>query len=140
MQNSVNLTGRLTADIELKQTASGIPAVNFTLAVQRDFKNANGEYDTDFFSCIAFRGTAEFAAKYFNKGCFMPIVGRLQTRKYTAKDGTNRTVTEIVVSSITYVGGKKPENTAAESQQTPYVPAEPPQGFVEDGSEEDLPF
>lgn len=138
MQNSVNLTGRLTADIELKQTANGIAAVNFTLAVQRDFKNANGEYDTDFFNCIAFRGTAEFAAKYFKKGCFMPIEGRLQTRKYTARDGTNRTVTEIIVNSITYVGGtntKNHENNASQQQS-----ATVPQGFTEDGSEEDLPF
>ena len=138
MQNSVNLTGRLTADIELKQTASGIKAVNFTLAVQRDFKNANGEYDTDFFNCIAFRGTAEFAAKYFHKGSFMPIEGRLQTRKYTAKDGTNRTVTEIMVNSVTYIGetnSKNHENNASQQQS-----ANAPQGFTNADDEEDLPF
>lgn len=134
MLNSISLAGRLTADPELKTLSNGNAALNFCLAVQRDYKNANGEYDTDFINCCAFGKTAEFAAKYFNKGSFMILSGRLQIRKYTANDGTKRTAAEIIVNNITYVGGTASGNTNNAAQQSA------PQGFTYDASDEDLPF
>lgn len=134
MLNNITLVGRLTAVPELKMLSTGNSALNFCLAVQRDYKNANGEYDTDFINCCAFGKTAEFAAKYFNKGSFMALSGRLQIRKYTANDGTNRTAAEVVVNNVTYMGGAVSNNANNTAQQSA------PPGFTADDSNDVLPF
>ncbi|MDE5854186.1 MAG: single-stranded DNA-binding protein, partial [Ruminococcus sp.] len=80
--NKVILMGRLTADPELRQSQNGVSVCRFTVAVNRRFKNANGEYDADFLSCTSWRQTAEFISRYFNKGSMIAIEGTLRTGSY----------------------------------------------------------
>lgn len=100
--NTVTLMGRLTASPELRTTETGTPVTSFTLAVNRDYQRDI----TDFFPCVAWRKTAEFAAKYFGKGSLAAVVGMLQNRRWTDRDGNNRTTTEIVVSNIYFAESK----------------------------------
>ena len=88
-----------------------------TLAVDRDYKSQSGEKETDFIDVVAWRGTAEFAAKYFTKGRMVVVDGRLQTRKWTDKDGNKRTVTEINADHL-YFADSKREDTAEIPAQT----------------------
>ena len=100
--NCVQLVGNLTRDPELRQTQSGISACQFTIACQRRFKNKDGNYDADFISCIAWRQTAEFIAKYFKKGSRIGVTGSIQTRSYDAQDNSKRYVTEVVVDAAEF--------------------------------------
>ena len=114
--NKVILIGRNTKDIELKQTTAGTSAVEFSIAVKRNFKSANGEYESDFVNCVAFKNTAELISKYVNKGDMVCVVGRIQTRSYTNKEGRKIYVTEIVVEEVEFLQSKKQE---AEAQPEP---------------------
>lgn len=106
--NNITITGRLTADPELKQTQSGIAVTSFNVAVDRSYTAKGQEKQTDFFTVVAWRGTAEFVCKYFGKGRLILIKGEMQSRKYTDKDGNNRTAWEIVANSVEFMGdGKK---------------------------------
>ena len=105
--NKVILMGRLTRDPEENRTAGGVNFVRFTLAVNRRFKNENGECQADFINCVAWRRTAEFIAKYFAKGAMIAVTGTLQTRKYTDNQGAERTATEVVVDNAEFTGEKK---------------------------------
>ena len=96
MLNSCHFTGRFTADPELRTTQSGISVAGFSLAVQRNYK-VDDEYPTDFLNFVAWRGTAEFICKHFRKGNLIIVEGSLETRKYTDKEGNNRTAYEIKV-------------------------------------------
>ena len=110
MINNVTLMGRMTADAELKATPSGKSVTTFTMAVERDFKQ-NGERQTDFINIVAWGKTAEFIANYFSKGDMIAVLGSIQTRQYE-KDGSKRTVTEVIVDKASFCGGKtekKPE-------------------------------
>ena len=107
--NKIVITGRTTADIELKQLTSGTSAIEFSIAVKRAFKNVNGEYKSDFFNCVAFRNTAETISRYVKKGDMVGIEGRLQTRSYTNKEGRKITVTEIIVENFEFLQSKRPE-------------------------------
>ena len=95
--NSVNLTGRLTADPELRQTAAGVPVTSFCLAVDRMGGKDKGAI---FLDCVAFRGTAEFISKYFRKGSMAVAAGRLQLRDWTDKDGNKRRQAEILCENV----------------------------------------
>ena len=107
MLNHIVIMGRLTKDPELRYTASNIPVVSFSIAVERDFgKNESGEKVTDFFDVTAWRQTAEFINKFFTKGRMIVVSGSLQTRKWEAKDGTKRTAYEIVADNV-YFGDSK---------------------------------
>lgn len=106
MLNHITLMGRLTRDPELRSTQSGTPVASFTLAVDRDFKSEDGSRSTDFIDCVAWRKTAEFASKYFQKGTMAAVSGRLQLRDWTDKDGTKRRSAEVVVDNI-YFGESK---------------------------------
>ena len=99
--NKAILIGRLTKEAELRTTASGTSSATFTLAVSRQFTNANGERETDFVSCVAWRKQAENIAKYCTKGSLVAVEGRIQTRNYDAQDGTKRYVTEVIVENCT---------------------------------------
>ena len=91
MLNHITIMGRLTRDPELRRTGSGIAVASFTLAVDRDFgKNENGERETDFIDCVAWRQTGEFVSKYFTKGRMAVVSGRLQIRSWNDKDGNKR--------------------------------------------------
>lgn len=101
--NKVCLTGRLTKDIELRYTQSNIEVTQFTLAVTRKYKNQNGEYDSDFINCIAYRNTAKLLNDYVKKGDLLGIEGHIQTRNYEDKDGKRIYVTEIIVENIDFL-------------------------------------
>lgn len=99
MINNVVLVGRLTKDPVIRTTQSGIPVASFTLAIDRDYKNANGERDADFINVIAFRKTAELCSQYLAKGIKTGVVGGIQARNYE-KDGQRVYVTEVVVENL----------------------------------------
>jgi single-strand DNA-binding protein len=100
--NKVQLVGRLTKDVELKTTSNETAYCNFTLAVDRRFKDANGERQADFINCVAWRQTAEFIYKYFRKGNRIGVCGSIQTRSYE-KDGQKVFVTEVLVEEAEFV-------------------------------------
>ena len=114
--NKIILVGRLTKDPEIRSTSTGFATANFTVAVNRNFKNKDGNYDADFLPCVAFRNTAEFISKYFKKGNMICLEGRVQTRNYDAQDGTKRYVTEVVVDNVEFVGGKSDNNNSSQVQ------------------------
>ncbi len=105
MQKFIGI-GRTTKDIELSQTTSGVAVAKFTLAIPRKFKNAEGEKETDFLNCVAWRQSAEIIAKYVNKGDQLFIVGTVQTRTYELK-GERKYITEIQVDEFEFIGGNK---------------------------------
>lgn len=109
--NSVVLIGRLVRDIEVRFTANGNAVSNFTMAVQRQFKNENGDYDTDFINCVIFNKSAEFMKDYAKKGDVVAIKGSIQTSSFTDKDGNKKSTTQVVVDQINLVAGKKKEDT-----------------------------
>ncbi len=100
MVNRVVLIGRLTRDPELRMTTSGKKVCEFSIAVQKRMKPMDGSPDADFFRVIAWEKTAEFLTNYVGKGRLVAVDGRLQSRKYTAADGTNREITEIVSDTV----------------------------------------
>lgn len=110
MMNHVTLMGRICNDIELRRTGSGVAVASFTLAVDRDFKNADGEKETDFFEIVAWRNTAEFVQKYFGKGKMAAVSGRLQTRSWTDKEGRKCKTAEVVVENIYFCESKKSDD------------------------------
>jgi single-strand DNA-binding protein len=102
LMNKIILNGRATAEPALKYLPSGKAVCNFTLAVRRDFKNQSGEYESDFFNCVAYGKTGELIADYVKKGALFPIWGRVQIRNYTDKEGNKRYVTEIIVEGFDF--------------------------------------
>lgn len=120
MLNSVTLMGRLVADPELRQTASGVSVVSFRLAVERNYAPQGQERQADFISCVAWRQTAEFIGRYFTKGRMIAVEGSLQSRNYEDKNGQKRTAYEVIVDQA-YFADSRP---AAPAQETP--PAAPP--------------
>lgn len=117
MINRVVLTGRLTRDIDLRYTASGTAIGNFTLAVNQRYKSQNGERGADFPQCIIWQKSAENLANYTHKGSLIGIEGRLQTRKYTNKDGQDVYVTEVVVENFTFLEARR-DNASGSSDRT----------------------
>lgn len=107
MLNEIILMGRLTRDPELRHTQSGTKVAAFALAVDRDYKDASGEKETDFIDIVAWRGTAEFVSKYFTKGRMAVVKGRLQIRDWTDKDGGKRRSAEVVAESVYFADSKK---------------------------------
>lgn len=132
MLNHIVLMGRLTRDPELRRTQSGIAVASFALAVDQDYKSQNGERGVDFINVVAWRGTAEFAEKYFEKGQMAVVSGRLSTRNYEDKSGNKRTAYEVVASNI-YFGGSNGNTGSAETDVAP-------QSFNDLSDESDLPF
>lgn len=143
MFNLVVLTGRLTADPELKTTPSGVSVSSFCIAVQRAYKSGE-EPITDFINIVAWRSTAEFVCKYFKKGAMIGIEGGIQTRKYQDKDGNNRTAFEVVASNVQFVENKRSNDVNIKAEDDP-LPAFAEKinaaGFTEvSSSDDDLPF
>ena len=119
MLNHITIMGRLTRDPELRRTGSGVAVASFTMAVDRDFgKNENGEKETDFIDCVAWRQTGEFVSKYFTKGRMAVVSGRLQIRSWKDKDGNNRRTAEIVADNV-YFGDSKRDGDNAGSYSAP---------------------
>ena len=116
MLNHITIMGRLTRDPELRRTGSGVAVASFTVAVDRDFgKNENGEKETDFIDCVAWRQTGEFVSKYFTKGRMAGVSGRLQIRSWTDKDGNKRRTAEVVADNV-YFGDSKREGAGGFDQ------------------------
>jgi single-strand DNA-binding protein len=110
MLNKVVMMGRLVKNPELRRTGSGVAVTSFTIAVDRDFaEKQSGQKETDFVDCVAWRQTGEFVDKYFSKGKMAVVVGRLQFRSWTDKDGNKRKNAEVVVENV-YFGDSKTEN------------------------------
>ena len=113
MLNHITIMGRLTRDPELRRTGSGTAVASFTLAVDRDFgKNENGERETDFIDCVAWRQTGEFVSKYLTKGRMAVVSGRLQIRGWTDKDGNKRRSAEVVADNV-YFGDSRRDGEGA---------------------------
>jgi single-strand DNA-binding protein len=130
--NKVVLIGRLSKDVELRTTTSGKSVATFTLAVNRDYKNAEGKYDADFITCVAFEQRAETISKFVSKGDRLGVSGKINTRNYEKSDGSKAYVTEIVVDGFEFLESKKDKPVA------PKIDVE-----VDDFDEiddEDLPF
>lgn len=107
MINNVSLTGRITKDLEKHQTNKGTSVVNFTLAVDRRFKNSNGDREADFIGIQAWGMTADLLCKYCGRGSLIGIEGRIQTRNYENNQGQRVYVTEVVAENITFLDSKK---------------------------------
>ncbi len=141
MFNLVVLTGRLTADPELKYTQSNVPVCSFTIAVDRRFKQGE-EKQTDFINITAWRQTAEIVSKHFSKGSMIGIEGSIQTRKYQDKEtGKNRTAFEVIANNVQFVDSKRSEgnNETLPSQNQNYPHSEN-NGFTEVDTDDELPF
>ena len=121
MINSVNLVGRLTRDVELRVSQSNVAVASFTLAVNRQFKSANGEREADFINCVAFKKTAEILNQYAGKGSQIGVTGSIQTRNYENKDGQRVYVTEVIANNIALLDSKG-ANNASEGQQSQVRP------------------
>lgn len=136
--NKVILGGRLTSDIELKTTQTGISVCSFTIAVNRR-TGKDKEQTADFITCQAWRQTAEFIAKYFRKGSSICIVGSIQTRNWTDQNGQKHFKTEIVVDEAMFVDSKS-EGGQASPSIPEYTSTMPAPNFEEVPNDSDLPF
>lgn len=116
MLNRVILIGRLTKDPELRYTPTGVAVTNFTLAIDRNYKNAQGERDTDFINCVVYRQLAEACANYLAKGKLAAVDGRLQVRSYTGQDGQKRWVTEVIAEDVRFLSPKDGRDGYTESR------------------------
>ena len=106
MTNRVVLVGRLTKDLELRYSSSNIPMLYFAVAVNRIFTDQNGQRQTDFINCVAFRKQAENMARFLGRGSQVSVEGRIQTRNYQGKDGNTVYVTEVVAESVQFLESK----------------------------------
>ncbi len=141
--NKVILIGNLTADPELKQTQNGISVTSFSIAVSRRFssKNAENAQQADFINIVAWRNTAEFITKYFQKGKSILIVGSLQSRSWTDQNGQKRYVTEVVADEAQFVERKSDGSAPAMgAAPAPYGASPKDVAFEEMSTDDDLPF
>ncbi|MBC8537291.1 single-stranded DNA-binding protein [Feifania hominis] len=109
MLNRVILMGRLTATPELKETPNGVAVCAFTLALERNFKGRDGNRQTDFIDIVAWRSTAEFVARYFDKGMQVAVEGTLQTRSYEDRQGNKRKVAEVAADQVYFADRRRGE-------------------------------
>lgn len=142
--NKIVIIGNLCKNIELRYTTSNIPVLQNTVAVKNDFKNADGEYDSEFINIVVWRQTAEFLNNYAAKGSKVLVEGRLTTRSYDKQDGTKGYVTEVVAEKVELLDAKKKENATNENEDAS-VQEKQGDPFKEFGSEivltdDDLPF
>lgn len=142
--NKVQLVGRLTRDPEIRysQGENATATARFSVAVNRRFKNSEGNYDADFINCVAFGKSAEFVEKYFKKGMAIGLTGRIQTGSYTNKDGQKVYTTDVVVEETEFVESKGASNTGNSNVSRPAPSATNNNDFmsIPDGVDEELPF
>lgn len=131
--NKVCLTGRITKDVELRQTQSGISNVSFSLAVDRGYKDPQGNRLADFINCVAWRQQAEFLANYVKKGYMLAVEGQIQTRNYQNNQGQTIYVTEVICDRVENLQPK-------ESQEERNLSATYPQHNTNYVDDSDLPF
>lgn len=140
MLNKIFIMGRLTRDPELRTTNSGTSVASFSLAVDRNYKGADGEKETDFIDCVAWRQTGEFAAKYFIKGRMAVVEGRLQIRSWTDKEGNNRRSAEVIVDNMYFGDSKRDGDTGGARPASGPVNVSANDWQEVDEDEGDLPF
>ncbi|MBQ3047094.1 MAG: single-stranded DNA-binding protein [Clostridia bacterium] len=136
--NKVILIGNLTKDPELTETPSGVAVCKFSIAVSREYANADGNRETDFFNITVWRGRAENCGKYLKKGNKVAIFGSLQNRSYEDKDGIKRNVTEVIANEVEFLTPKSSEATDEEENAVVSVRRERPQ--LEAIDDNRLPF
>ena len=139
--NSICLVGRLTKDVELRYTPSNVAVATFTLAVNRTFKNENGDREADFINCVMWRQQAENLANWAKKGTLIGITGRIQTRSYDNQQGQRVYVTEVVAETFQLLESKGQQgNQTQQRQAQQQTPDFSRQGAPMDISSDDLPF
>ena len=148
--NKVVLAGRMTADPELKQTASGVSVLSFTIAVSRSYvskSSEQGERQADFVNVVAWRNTAEFISKYFRKGSAICVTGSIQTRNWQDQQGQKRYATEVVADEAMFVESRGGDASGASYTPDSYSQApsfssnpSPVPNFEEHNTDDDLPF
>jgi len=127
MLNRIILIGRLTRDPELKYTPSGLPVAHFGLAVDRPFKNAQGERDVDFFNIVAWRQRAEFVSQYASKGRLIAVEGRVEIRSFVGQDGVKRNATDIVAENVQLLDSAR-DSGAQQTTSSGETTGAPPMG------------
>lgn len=137
MLNVIVVMGRLVRDPELRRTNSGTAVTSFTLAVDRDFKGQDGERETDFIDVVAWKATAEMAAKFFTKGRMAAVKGRLQLRDWTDKTGVKRRAAEIIADTV-FFADRRPDTASRGGVDVPGELVELDEDEAE--ADGDLPF
>ena len=137
MLNNAVIMGRLVARPELRTTGSGISVTSFTVAVDRRFNKQGEEKQADFIDIVAWRNTAEFVCKYFDKGSMIAVQGSIQTRTYEDKDGNKRKAVEIVADNVSFCGSKQDNSTEPSAPEYSTADAS---DFQEIPDDDDLPF
>lgn len=143
MINTVALMGRLTHEVELRQTPSGVSVVRFNIAVERNFQRQGEERKADFIDITAWRQTAEFVSRYFRKGSMIAIEGSIQTDNYTDKDGNKRKSVTVVANNVSFCGSKSETGTGSNQgfeQAAPSYANANNSDFEELVDDDDLPF
>lgn len=135
--NKAILVGRLTADPELRTTPNNISVTTFRIAVDRAFSGKGGERQTDFITVVAWRTSAEFVCKYFQKGSVIGVDGSIQTREYTDREGNKRTAVEVVAERLSFVPGTKSPSGGG-SQGSYNEPGNAPAPTYQSGSDDDF--
>ena len=145
MLNKIIVMGRLVADAELRQTASNVSNVKFTVAVDRNYTPQGQEKQTDFISVVAWRQTAEFISKYFSKGSMIVVEGSLQTGSYTDKNNVKHYTTDVIAEQVYFAESKKnaekpQQNSSQDKEQLPSMSIGNLEDFEEIIGGDDSPF
>ena len=142
--NKVILMGRLTRDVEMRQTPNGVSLARFSIAVNRRFAGKDAQQQADFINCVAWRQTGEFIARYFQKGSMIAVVGSIQSRSWDGNDGKKQYATEVVVDEnqgFNQGGFNAPQSQPAQGSEPNFGDDFDMGDFSDlDGSEDDLPF
>lgn len=137
MLNTITICGRICNELELKNTPSGVEVISFAVACERDFKDKDGNKQTDFIDVVAFRNTAVFLNNYFAKGRMIIVDGKLQTRNWEDKNGNKRKATEIIADNVYFADSKTNDGTNKTATQGNF---ESDSAEFEDYDGDDLPF
>ncbi len=148
MVNNVTLVGRITRDPEVIATGGGTTVCNFTIAVNRTFKNQSGEYEADFINCVVFGAPAQNMGQYVKKGNLLGVTGRIQTRNYENNMGQRVYVTEVVASNVAFLESRTTNSNNNDYSPSPYDNMSTPSGQIsvddinsfDDINDDDLPF
>ena len=134
MLNKVIIMGRITKDIEVKQTPQGIAVTSFTVAVERNYQRQGEERQRDFITCVAWRQTADFIGRYFGKGRMIALTGNLRTRTYDDKNGVKHYVTEVHVEEASFTGEPKQQGNYQQNYNENQYAPQGQQGNYQQGS------
>lgn len=142
--NKVILMGRLTRDVEMRQTPNGVSLARFSIAVNRRFAGKDAQQQADFINCVAWRQTGEFIARYFQKGSMIAVVGSIQSRSWDGNDGKKQYATEVIVDEAYFTGSKSENSTGGNTDFSDSglddLNSQYGDDFATIGDEEDLPF